>query len=261
MATPKTALSRGRILGANDRISLGHVGVGQRGRGLEFILSNLKDSKNVEIVGVCDLWKVNLERATTSVRGTYGHAPLSTQFLEELLNAKNIDAVIISTADFQHAPLLKLAAEAGKDFTPAARRKIYEAIRRALPKASRLKLGIMELKLTEVDRRIDERLKRLEQMKARVDGSAPEPVLRGTDVPVHVVAALARRQSTSEIVEDYPILTAEQVEAAVEYAKVYPRTGRPLPTRSLKRMLGDLAAAGVWDLESDCPPVEPQPIP
>src|SRR5882724_11224124 len=76
MATPKTALSRGRILGANDRISLGHVGVGQRGRGLEFILSNLKDSKNVEIVGVCDLWKVNLERATTSVRGTYGHAPL-----------------------------------------------------------------------------------------------------------------------------------------------------------------------------------------
>ena len=156
---------------------------------------------------------------------------------------------------------LTFAAQVGKDFTPAARRKIYEAIRRALPEASRLELGVLELKLTEVDRRIDERLKRLEQVKALVDESAPEPVLRGTDVPVHVVAALARRQSTTEIVEDYPILTAEQVEGAVEYASVYPRTGRPLPTRSLKRMLADLAAAGVWELENDLPAVGPHLIP
>jgi len=156
---------------------------------------------------------------------------------------------------------LAFAAQAGKDFTPAARRKIYEAIRRALPGVSRLELGVMELKLTEVDRRIDERLRRLERVKALVDENAPEPVLRGTGVPVHVVAALARRQSTAEIVEDYPTLTAEQVEAAVEYAKVYPRTGRPPPARSLKRVLGDLAAAGVWDLENDASPVEPQLIP
>ena len=156
---------------------------------------------------------------------------------------------------------LAFAAQAGKDFTPAARRKIYEAIRRALPGASRLELGVMELKLTEVDRRIDERLRRLDQVKALVDENASEPVLRGTGVPVHVVAALARGQSTTEIVEDYPLLTTEQVEAAVDYAKVYPKTGRPLPARSLKRVLGDLAAAGVWDLENDSPPVEPQPIP
>ena len=80
-------------------------------------------------------------------------------------------------------------------------------------------------------------------------------------IPVHIVAALARRQSICEIIEDYPILTAEQVEAAVEYAKVYPRTGRPLPTRSLKCMLRDLAAAGVWGLENDPSPAEPHPIP
>jgi hypothetical protein len=156
---------------------------------------------------------------------------------------------------------LAITAQIGIDLTPAARRKIYEAIRRALPEAPRLEFGIMELKLTEVDRRIDERLRRLEQLKALVDESAPEPVLRGTGVPVHVVAALARGQNTAEIVDDYPTLTAGQVEAAAEYAKVYPRTGRPLPTRSLKRMLGDLAAAGVWDLENGPPPVEPQPIP
>jgi uncharacterized protein (DUF433 family) len=112
-----------------------------------------------------------------------------------------------------------------------------------------------------VVRHIDERPRRLEQVKAAVDERAPEPVLRGTDVPVHVVASLARGQSASEIVEDYPTLTSGQVEAAVEYAKVYPRTGRPLPARSFKRMLGDLAAAGVWDLENDPAPIEPHPIP
>jgi hypothetical protein len=53
----------------------------------------------------------------------------------------------------------------------------------------------MELKLADVDPHIDERRKRLAQVKALVDESAPEPVLRGTDVPVHVVAALARTQS------------------------------------------------------------------
>lgn len=156
---------------------------------------------------------------------------------------------------------LAFDAQAGKDFTPAARRKIYEAIRRALPGESRLDLGVMELRLTDLDRRIDERLDRLARTKALVLDSAPDPVLRGTDVPVHVVAALARGQTTAEIVEDYPVLTAAQVEAAVEYAKVYPRNGRPLPARSFKRMLGDLAAAGVWDLEHSPAPDEPLLIP
>ncbi len=156
---------------------------------------------------------------------------------------------------------LAIAAEVGKDLTPAACRKIYEAIQRARPGAHRLELGPMAFKLTDVDRRITERLARLKQVKALVDEHASESVLRGTDVPVHVVAALARGQGTAEIVEDYPILTAEQAEAAIDYAKVYPRTGRPLPARSLKRMLGDLAVAGVWELENDAAPVEPQLIP
>ena len=75
------------------------------------------------------------------------------------------------------------------------------------------------------------------------------------------VAALTAGQSVAEIIEDYPGLTPAQVEAAVEYAKVYPKPGRPLPPRSLKRMLSDLATTGVWDLEPDSEPLAPQPIP
>ena len=58
-----TALSYGRIMGANDRISIGHIGVGNRGRELASIVANLKDSHKVEMTAVCDLWRVNRERA------------------------------------------------------------------------------------------------------------------------------------------------------------------------------------------------------
>jgi plasmid replication initiation protein len=65
-----TARSYARILGANDRVSLGHVGVGNRGRGLQLILAHLKDLLNVETSAVCDLWKVHRERAVAMAEKT-----------------------------------------------------------------------------------------------------------------------------------------------------------------------------------------------
>jgi predicted dehydrogenase len=114
-ATASTALSYSRVRGANERISLGHIGIGQRGAGLAWIASKLKDSHNVEMTAVCDLWKVNREKAAAKAREAYGRAPRAFQYMEELLALKDVDAVIISTGDFQHAPILKLAVEAGKD--------------------------------------------------------------------------------------------------------------------------------------------------
>jgi len=109
-----TALSSSRILGANDRISLGHVGIGNRGRGLQYILSHLKDTLNVETTAVCELWKVNRERAVATAEKTYGRPPRAFMYLEDLLALKDIDAVIISTPEHQHAPMLKMVAEANK---------------------------------------------------------------------------------------------------------------------------------------------------
>src|SRR5277367_6646760 len=62
-----TALSYGKILGANDRISLGHIGIGSRGGDLEFIAGKLKDSHQVEMTTVCDLWIVNRDKAAAGV--------------------------------------------------------------------------------------------------------------------------------------------------------------------------------------------------
>ena len=116
--------------------------------------------------------------------------------------------------------ILAIAGEIEKDLTPKARRKVYEAMRRLPADAHRLEMGVMEFKLTEVDRRIAERLQRLSAVKALVnDRLDADPIIRGTDIPVYVIAALARGQTVAEIVEDYTGLTPEQIDAAVEYAK------------------------------------------
>jgi uncharacterized protein (DUF433 family) len=157
---------------------------------------------------------------------------------------------------------LAIAGEVQKDLTPAARHKVYQAMRRLPADAQRVVLGVMEFKLVEIDRRIAERLRHLEAVKALVvQRSGEDPIIRGTNVSAYVVAALARGQTTAEIVEDYPSLTPEQIAATVEYAKIYPKPGRPLPARSFKRTLADMAASGVWDVEGDGEPVTPHPIP
>lgn len=152
---------------------------------------------------------------------------------------------------------LAISGEVERKLTPAGRREVYEAMRRLSTDAHRLEIGVMTFQLVDVDRRIAERLKRLQEIKTLVGEAAnAEPVLRGINVPVYEVAALTRGQTVAEIVEDYPGLTPAQVEAAVEYAQVYPKAGRPLPARSLKRMLSDMAASGAWDVEGDGEPIE-----
>ncbi len=114
-AVGTTALSYRRILGANDRISLGHIGVGNRGRELDWIASRLKDQHNIEMTAVCDLWTVNREKAAAKNTEYYGRAPRAFKYLDELLALKDVDAVLISTPEHSHSPVLKMVAEAGKD--------------------------------------------------------------------------------------------------------------------------------------------------
>jgi predicted dehydrogenase len=110
-----TALSYSRIAGANERISLGHIGIGNRGGELDGIVALLKDTKNVEVSAVCDLWTHNLERAVAANQKYYGKAPRALKHPQELLALKDVDAVMISTPEHSHSPILKLTAEAGKD--------------------------------------------------------------------------------------------------------------------------------------------------
>jgi len=110
-----SALSYSRVLGANDRISLAHIGIGSRGKELAGIVGHLKDKYNVELTAVCDLWTVNRDSAADQGEKRYGRRPRTFQYMDEMLALKDIDAVLISTADFQHSRHLKTVLEAGKD--------------------------------------------------------------------------------------------------------------------------------------------------
>lgn len=114
-ALAQSALSYGKILGANDRISLCHAGVGSRGTELDLIVSKVAPSHNVEMNAVCDLWSMNRDRAVATNTKYYNRAPRAFQHIEDVLTDKDIDAVILSTPDFSHSPLLKMTADAGKD--------------------------------------------------------------------------------------------------------------------------------------------------
>ncbi len=112
---PRTALSYERIVGANDRISLGHIGIGSRGGDLDLIASKLKSSHKVEMIAVCDLWTFNRDKAVATNTTYYGRTPRAVQHPEELLAMKDVDGVLISTPEHSHSPILKMATEAGKD--------------------------------------------------------------------------------------------------------------------------------------------------
>ena len=77
MGLARTALSYDKIVGANDRISLAHIGIGNRGGELDWIAAQLKTSQKVEMTAVCDLWKVNREKAVSTNAGYYSRAPRS----------------------------------------------------------------------------------------------------------------------------------------------------------------------------------------
>jgi predicted dehydrogenase len=114
-ALARTALSYDRILGANDRISVCHIGNGSRGEELDWIVAQLKTSHNVEMTRVCDLWRLNREKAAAANTKFYGRAPQQHQYFEDVLGLKDVDAVIISTPEHSHSPILIKAVEAGKD--------------------------------------------------------------------------------------------------------------------------------------------------
>lgn len=101
--------------GANDRIGIGFIGTGDRGSALMRELLALASPHNVAVTAVCDVWKRNREAAVAAVARAAGRAPKQFTRFGELLAQPDVDAVVIATPDFSHAPILLAALEAGKD--------------------------------------------------------------------------------------------------------------------------------------------------
>jgi predicted dehydrogenase len=99
-----TAKSYGNIIGANDRVRVGAVGFSDRFRQalLPSFLNHHKEL-NFDIVAVSDLWKLRREEGVAHLKSKFGHDITACRNNDELYNLKDLDAVIVGTADFQHA--------------------------------------------------------------------------------------------------------------------------------------------------------------
>ena len=94
-------------LAANDRIRIGLIGAGSRGR--EIFRAALR-CPNVEAVAVADVYTRHLEEAKVAAPGIAMHRDF-----RRLLDDKSIDAVLIATPQHQHALNFVPAIQAGKD--------------------------------------------------------------------------------------------------------------------------------------------------
>jgi predicted dehydrogenase len=109
------AAGAGRALGANSRLNIGLIGTGARMRDHFNGLAPLRDSENLTVTAICDVYRPNREAAAARVEKEYGAKPKATTRYQELLAWKDVDAVIIATPDFSHPIICEAAVKAGKD--------------------------------------------------------------------------------------------------------------------------------------------------
>jgi predicted dehydrogenase len=108
MTVAATALSRQKILGANERIRVGAIGTGGRTQYLMRLLNQIGGS---EIMAVCDVYEPRRLQAKTRF------APNASEHLDyrEVLDRKDVHAVVIGSPDHWHVPMTVDAVRAGKD--------------------------------------------------------------------------------------------------------------------------------------------------
>jgi len=111
-----SAQSYKRIIGANDRVRVGIVGFSDRHRSshIPCFMNHYKEM-NFDVVAVSDIWKMRREQGAATWKEKMGHDITACRNNEELYDKKLVDAVFISTADFQHALHTIEAVKAGCD--------------------------------------------------------------------------------------------------------------------------------------------------
>ena len=111
-----TAKSYGAILGSNDRVRTAIIGAGDRMKSALIPAFQANSPKmNFEFVAVSDLWNRRRDEAVEYLEKICGKKIEACRNNEELYGRKDVDAVLIATADFQHAIHGAEAVNAGRD--------------------------------------------------------------------------------------------------------------------------------------------------
>src|SRR5580704_7843422 len=129
-AVALTAASAQRVLGANDRVRLGFIGVGNRG---DQVLDGFLVHKDAEVVAVCDIYRPYVDFAAKKA----GTTPKTFKDYRELLALKDVDAAVICTPDHWHALQTVHACQAKKDIYVEKPLSLCVAEGRAMTAAAR----------------------------------------------------------------------------------------------------------------------------
>ena len=105
------ARSYASILGANDRVSLGVIGLGRRGT---IVSDAFAEDPRVQIVALCDVYDEQAKQFEGHLKAHLSRPTLTVRY-QELLALKNVDAVLIATPDHLHVQVAKDAMGAGKN--------------------------------------------------------------------------------------------------------------------------------------------------
>lgn len=107
------ATARFPILGANDRINVGIVGLG--GRGTDHTNFYSKIQTECRINAVCDVNQAARERSVALVKKLTGNDAKDYSDMRSMFDSKDVDAVSITTPNHWHALATIWACQAGKD--------------------------------------------------------------------------------------------------------------------------------------------------
>ncbi|MFR2840095.1 MAG: Gfo/Idh/MocA family protein [Zhenhengia sp.] len=95
-----------------DKLNIGIIGLGGRGYGLmDGVILHMDD---IEIVGVCDIYKDRAQNAADKVEQVKGNKPFITQDYKELIASSEVEAVIVSSAWTGHIEIIIECMKAGK---------------------------------------------------------------------------------------------------------------------------------------------------
>jgi len=108
------APSAGRVIGANDRITVGFVGVGGQGMAHVRSIKNNSGDNNVTIAAACDVSKHRTAEAKAWIEKDNGPKCEGFDNYQKLLERKDIDAICCSTVDHWHAKISVDSRNAGK---------------------------------------------------------------------------------------------------------------------------------------------------
>src|SRR5436190_22630311 len=97
-ALAATALSYDRIFGANEALNIGLIGIGGR---CQHLLKSLVNIKDVRVIQICDVWDARFG----PIQKMLPAKAAETKVYKDVLDNKDVHAVLIASPDHWHVPM------------------------------------------------------------------------------------------------------------------------------------------------------------